>query len=68
MGDFSPLPMMAVGFLGMLGIVLLASSGMLLSDERTLFTAVGVLVFLLVVATLASIAAAESTGECVFEE
>jgi hypothetical protein len=59
---------MAIGFLGMLGIVLLASSGILHSDERTLFTAVGVVVFLLVVATLASLASAESQEKCIFEE
>lgn len=59
---------MAIGFLGMLGIVLLASSGILPSNERTLFTAVGVVVFLLILATLASIASAESTDECVFDE
>jgi hypothetical protein len=59
---------MAIGFLGMLGIVLLASSGIIMFDERTLFTAVGLVVFLLMVVTLASIASAESTEECFFEE
>ncbi len=68
MGEFSPLPIMAVGFLGMLGIVLLTSSGILPSNEQTLFTAVGVVVFLIIAVTLASIASSESTEECFFEE
>lgn len=64
LGEFFPLPIMAVGLLGMLGIVLLTSSGIIPSDPRTLFTAVGIVVFLSVTVILASIASAESTDEC----
>jgi hypothetical protein len=68
MGEFSPLPIMAVGFLGMLGIVLLASIGVLQLNERSLFTSVLAVVFAVVLLTLASIASAESTEQCVFDE
>jgi hypothetical protein len=68
LGEFSPLPILAVGMLGMLGIVLLGSIGVLPLNERSLFTAVGFVVFIAVLLTFASIASAESTEECVFEE
>jgi hypothetical protein len=68
MGELSPLPIMAVGFLGMLGIVLLASIGVLQLNERSLFTSVLAVVFAVVLLTLASIASAESTEQCAFDE
>jgi hypothetical protein len=52
----------------MLGIVLLGSLGMLPLNAQSIFTAVIAVVFLIVLTTILSIASAESTDECVFDE
>jgi hypothetical protein len=69
MGESSPLPILAVGMLGMLSIVLAVSLGVIESNERTLFTAVFVVVFAVVALTFASLAYEEhEPDECVFED
>jgi hypothetical protein len=69
MGEFSPLPIMAVAFLGMLSIPLAISLGILQSDEQTLFTAVLVVVIAMVALTLVSLAREEhEPDQCVFDE
>ncbi len=67
MGEFSPLPIMAVGILGMLSIVLGVSFGIIESNERSLFTAVFVVVFIVAGLTFGSLAYEEhEPDECVF--
>jgi ABC-type multidrug transport system permease subunit len=58
---------MAVGFLGLFGIVLLAAAGIIPSDPQTLFLAVGIVVFLLIIVMLGTLASIDSTDEC-FDE
>jgi hypothetical protein len=60
---------MAVGLLGMLSIPLAISLDILPSNEQSLFTAVLVVVMLIVALTLVSLAREEHEPEkCVFDE
>lgn len=69
MGDFTPLPVLAVGMLGMLSVVLALSFGLIQSNERTIFTAVILVVTLTVAVTILSIASVEhEPDECVWSE
>jgi hypothetical protein len=69
MGDFTPLPALAVGMLSMLSVVLALSFGFIQSNERSIFTAVILVVTLTVAATLLSIASGEhEPDECVWSE
>jgi phospholipid N-methyltransferase len=69
MSAFSPLPIMAVAFLGMLSIPLAISLGILQSNEQTLFTAVLVVVIAMAALTLVSLAREEhEPDKCVFDE
>lgn len=69
MGDFTPLPVLAVGMLGMLSVVLALSFGLIQSNEHSIFTAVFLVVTLTVAATFLSIASAEhEPDKCVWSE
>jgi 4-amino-4-deoxy-L-arabinose transferase-like glycosyltransferase len=59
---------MAVGMLGMLSVVLAVSLGIIQANERTLFTAVLLVVFAVVALTLLSLAYEEhEPDECIFD-
>ncbi len=66
MGEFSPLPPLAVGMLGMLVLVLALSLGVLPVTDRTIMSSIVVIMLLVGVLTFASIASAESEA-CKFE-
>jgi len=67
LAEFSPLPALAFGMLGSLVVVLGLALGVLPVNERTMFTAVMVVVSLVVAVTLLCIASAEAgPDECVF--
>jgi len=69
MGEFTPLPALAVGMLGMLSIVVAVSLGIIPSNERSLFTGVTVVVIAVVVLTFFSLAQEEhEPDECIFKE
>lgn len=67
MGEFTPLPALAVGTLGTLSVVLAVSLGIIQPSERSIFSAVLLVVTLTVAATFLSIASAEHEPDrCVF--
>jgi hypothetical protein len=59
MGEFTPLPALAVGMLGTLSVVLALSFGFIQPNERSIFSAVMLVATLTVAATFLSIASAE---------
>jgi len=69
MGEFTPLPALAVGMLGTLSVVLALSFGLIQANERSIFTAVALVITLTVAATILSIASAEhEPDKCVWSE
>ena len=67
MGEFTPLPALAVGMLGTLSVVLALSFGLVQPSERSIFTAVMLVVTLTVAVTILSIASAEHEPDrCLF--
>lgn len=68
MGEFTPLPALATGMLGILSVVLALSFGLIQPSERSIFSAVMLVATLTVVATFLSIASAEHEPDtCVFD-
>jgi hypothetical protein len=67
MGEFTPLPALAVGTLGTLSVVLAVSLGLIRPDEHSIFSAVLLVVMLTAATTILSIASAEHEPDrCVF--
>jgi len=67
LGEQAILAPLAVGTLGMLGLILAIALGWLPPDGRTIFASIAVVMFLVAVLTFAAVASPDPE-ECVFQE
>jgi len=66
LGESSPIPALAVGILGILGLIIGIALGVIPFSDRNVFAGIAVVMFFVALLTFASVASLDS-AECEFE-